>query len=167
VSRGDLVFLHAAYEWRRPSPWLWNVTDLRWDTRIFEETTLEQSPSIFAQAQKFGGSEPRPLREGRPEILGGQQLHTQTPPSHRVISFKTLLKGKTTQKTTLQSIWGQSLWVLVWMRNLSLTMLGTWNPVVDHCWLCAAVQRWQQHEEPLHVCWKGWGYASCLWNKKI
>lgn len=75
--------------------------------------------------------------DGRtPWESGVQQLHIQTPSSHRVTSLKILLKGKTNQKTTSQSIWGQSLWALVRMRNLPRTTLGTWSPVVDYCWLC-------------------------------
>lgn len=67
---------------------------------------------------------------------GGRQLHIQTPSSHRVTSLKILLKQKTNQKTTSQRIWGESSRVLVQTRNMPRTILGTWNPVVDYCWLC-------------------------------
>lgn len=74
--------------------------------------------------------------ERTPWESAGQQLHIQTPLSHTVSSLKILLKEKTNQKTTLQSIWDQSLWVLVQRRNSVRTILGTCNPVADYCWLC-------------------------------
>lgn len=90
--------ISACYTWRKPSPQPWNVTYLWWRTRIFEETTLEQLPMVFAWAQKFGWSEPQPIKARTHWGSGGHQLHIQTPPSHWITSLKILLKGTKTRK---------------------------------------------------------------------
>lgn len=92
--------ISACYAWCKPSPQPWNVTHIvvQWGTRIFEETTLEQLPVVFARAQKFGRSEPQPIKARTNWGPGGHQLHIWTPPSHWVTALKILLKGTKTRK---------------------------------------------------------------------
>lgn len=85
--------ISACYTWCKPSPQPWNVTDLWWGTRIFEETTLEQLPMAFARAQKLGRSDPQPIKAKTHWGSAGHQFHIQTPPSYWVTSLKILLKG--------------------------------------------------------------------------
>lgn len=90
--------ISACYTGCKPSPQPGNVTDLWWGIRTFEETTLEQLPMVFAQAQKFGRSEPQPVKARTHWGSGEHKLHIQTPPSHQVTSLKVLLKRTKTRK---------------------------------------------------------------------
>lgn len=71
--------ISACYTWCKPLPQPWNITDLQWGTRIFEETTLEQFPLVFAWTQKLSRSEPQPVKAKTHWGSGRHQLHIQTP----------------------------------------------------------------------------------------
>lgn len=75
-------------------------------------------------------SESQPVRAKPHWGSGGHQLHIQTPPCYQVTSLKILLKGTKPRKQPHGVIGIKAC--RCWYE---WTILCTWTPVVDYCWL--------------------------------